>query len=284
MKISAWSLFLVSVSLAIANDASAVIQDERCEDELYARRETDWIGITPALAKERHAWALKCKIISQALVELAENDGMVWSFTDRTGREKIAPWNRNAPCGSYVRATMCNQGCFAADQEILFGDEWLTLEKAFAANVDAFTSLAPGSSSFLLAFQSGQKIKRYTAGLEHDELVELTVEGGRHLRVTSNHAMVGGSGELFPAREARVGSSLMTVDGPRLVTSLGHAPDARRVWHISPESKDSMANIMVAQGILTGSALFQQQWADEMTRTVLRTSLERATVEAFDEE
>ncbi len=274
---------MLAFMLSSTSGSAAVNVENRCEDELFARKETSWIGITPELTKERHAWALKCHYISQVLVDMAESESMVWSFTDLTGRERIAPWNRLAPCGNYSKTTLCNQGCFAADQKILFGNDWLTLEEASKKDI-GFTSMAPDSSLFSLKFQSDQKIKHYTAGIERHELAEFTLIEGKHVRVASNHAMVGASGELFPAREVILGTSLLTTDGPRSVTSVTYAHDTRRVWHIVPEAAGAKANIMVAQGVLTGSAQFQQKWADDMTRNLLRTSLEESTVEAFEED
>jgi hypothetical protein len=88
--------------------------------------------------------------------------------------------------------------------------------------------------------------------------------------VTNEHPMVTGEGRLVQAQKLKVGEELLKADGtPDAIVSIEKTTHQGKVYNIKPESREQVANILIAQGYLVGSARFQNDDVDYMNRVLL---------------
>lgn len=255
---------------------------DRCKTELDSVGGPA-IGINSEHQRGRHAWAIKCGYIAAKEAKGAEEMDMVWSFIDQVGHEVAAPWVESAPCYPFRKFAMCPLGCFSSTQRVLFGSQWLTMEEAASQQTAYFTSLAQNSSPLKPAFARRQRIAYFTAGEEEQPLRTFSLADGKSTTVTQRHPMIDASGVIIAANDVKLGTALMTVDGPSEVITITTATEPRKVWHLRPESDEPLSNVVIAEGIMTGSQRFQSSWADAAYRNILRESLDAETVESFQE-
>lgn len=243
--------------LPAAAGAANINLDQRCPRDAIS---------DATRAKGRNAWALKCGYLrSSATQDSLDAEGMYITFTDA-----MAPTDAEAPCIEGLhRLGMCNLGCFAATERLLFDGRPVTLEAAHAAGLTHVTALAAGSSPLRLFFQE-EPIANYISGPYDGALVIIRVDDGKTVRVTPNHPMVDDTGHIVRADRLEVGMRLLTLDGPRTVVALQSAAYTGLVWSLKPTRAEPMANVNIAEGFLTGSMRFQDQWADDADRLVRR--------------
>jgi hypothetical protein len=66
----------------------------------------------------------------------------------------------------------------------------------------------------------------------------------------------------------------MTVNGPSLVTLVRLLPYHGQVWNVEPATTRTLGNILFAEGFVTGSVRYQNEWAEDSTRLSLRDRLD----------
>ena len=164
---------------------------------------------------------------------------------------------------------------------MLFGKEWMTLEEADKRGKTTFSGLAEGASPFNIDASRELEIAYIAAGEEKQSLIRFTLAGGNSIRVTQEHPMIDQLGTVVPAAAVELGSMLLTMEGLREVIRIDHAVDAGKVWHIFPRSKAPRENVVLAEGVATGSLRFQSVWADEASRLLLRRELSDETLEGL---
>jgi len=243
--------------------ARAVDLQERCTDDMLATSEA---------ARGRNQWALSCNLITRIDFDCAINNGYYWTFNSLTGGANRAPTQIGLSCTGFKKFTMCPAGCFAASQRVLFEGENITPEAACSAGRQTITALAPQASLDRLSFQE-QPIAAFIRGPEKGDLVRIVSAFGDSLEVTPNHPMVDGTGRVLPADQIHVGDVLLSAKGPQVVTGVQRLPFDGVVWNMRPVDATPKANIHVAEGFLTGSIRFQNEWANDATRLLLRQSL-----------
>jgi len=263
MRFKGLLLALIATGLA-AEDAWAVDLQERCAEDQIA---------SAAMANGRNQWALACHLITKIDYDCATNNGYYWTFNSTTGGPNRAPLRPGLACDGFRKFTMCPAGCFEATMRVSFGDRYMTPAEAFGAGVGAVTALSEGASLDHLAFVE-EPIGTFVRGRETGDLVEITCNTGATLRVTHNHPMIDATGTLLPARDVQVGTSLATVAGAARVTAVRRVPHDGLVWNVKPVKAEPKANVNVAEGFLTGSIRYQNEWASDAARLLLRQSLD----------
>lgn len=273
-----------ALALALTSSSDAVAYDikERCDHEWeHAGGE-----IYEDLANRRHRWALRCGHISQVQLDahrVLAGDEMFISFSNGS-KGSYAPFDENAPCGapgSWKLLTLCPYGCFGADERILFGEEWLTIPEALAQGIEWVSSLSKKSSVFKPVVKTDTNILTYTGGYEKHDLITFHLSSGMRLSVTKNHPMVADTGEIVRADRVQLGDRLLTVSGPALISAIQRAQTAEKVWNISPVSEGALDNVLIAEGFITGSLRFQNEWADHASRTLIKDTLSEGVLSSF---
>lgn len=224
----------------------------------------------------RNAWAKKCDYLPEN--EEAELNARAKYVTFSNFD---APFDGNAPCiqGGYVLADCRLGGCFTAGQRVKFGGNYLPIDTA-AMDAGITTVTALKSNWFLedeLSWTE-EPIGWFTLGDEHKPVLRITAENGLSVEVTQTHPMVDGDGNITEASEVRTGMLLSTELGASAVTSVVSRPYDGKVWNLEPSSLRTEANIHLAEGFLTGSVRFQDEWAKDESRRRLR---HRINADAF---
>ena len=172
----------------------------------------------------------------------------------------------------YVNA-FCESSCYAPDQELLFPDGETAIVDAVAAMKPRVMTLTPDSSLESFSLQSSPT-HSYTAEFRDTKhpIVELTMESGGKLRVTTEHPMINSEGRLVQAQTLKVGDELVKKDGTfDTIVSAIKTEHFGKVYNLRPETDDRISNILVAEGYLVGSSLFQNDDVGYMNRIILHS-------------
>jgi len=94
---------------------------------------------------------------------------------------------------------------------------------------------------------------------------------GHSLEVTPDHPMVRASGIMAKASDLKVGDTLLEETGQTItIENIQESIRETVAWNVLPQDETRAGNVLVAEGLLTGSARFQNQWANETYRLLLR--------------
>jgi hypothetical protein len=253
------------LTIAIPTTASA---------DMFARCSEDQLTTTEQ-AVGRNAWANKCGYISENMENLANMEGLYLVFTTGSyGGSPNIPVVESANCIDGLQPLgLCMKGCYTPEQELLFDGEPLSIEKAYYLEAPSVTALTADATVGDLEFGE-QPIHAFTAGETDESIFVLEGDGGQVLRVTEKHPMVLDDGTVVPARSLSPGDVLYGADGePIELVSVKVVPYEGYVWNVEPRSEVKAENILVAEGYLTGSVRFQNEWADEVYRLLRRNDV-----------
>lgn len=249
---------LTFVSQGVRADEGNV--NNRCKDDQIA---------SAAEGIARNEWALKCRYIDAEDRDYFNRKGRYAVFTNYN-----APRDANAPCVSGLAMLAdCHIGCFTASQRVMFGGHYEPIAQASALKKSTLTTLSTESRPGHLAFAE-EEIEYFVAGETTQDILVLAVQNGSKLEVTPNHPMVDSAGRVLRADAVKVGDSLLTMAGPSTVTGVTAQAYNGKVWNVRPVSDKARANINIAEGFLTGSIRFQNEWSDQDHRLMLRKKLD----------
>ncbi|MFY2556023.1 hypothetical protein ACN469_00110 [Corallococcus terminator] len=240
---------------------------------------------TTELAKGRNAWARRCGLITatrEAYLN-AENEYQV--FTNGCNAYPAVP--AGSSCTFFVPAEeaatciaglnklgTCVAGCTTPSQKVAFGGRMLPVPEAYASGITTVTSLSPDSEPGFLRYGE-QTIRSYVAGDTQEDIFALETQEGRRLEVTAEHPMVLEDGTMVKARTLKAGDTLLGADGAKLHLNRVTVFNFKgQVWNVRPESKVKLENVMNAEGFLTGSVRFQNEWAQDDYRLSLRDDVD----------
>jgi hypothetical protein len=174
---------------------------------------------------------------------------------------------------SYYVNGFCESSCYAPDQRILFPEGEAAIVDAVAAMKPRVMTLTPGSSLESFSLQSSPT-HSYTAEFRDTKhpIIELTMESGGMLRVTTEHPMVNSEGRLVAAQTLKAGDELVRKDGSfDTIVSAVRKEHFGKVYNLRPETDDRISNILVAEGYLVGSSLFQNDDVGYINRIILHS-------------
>lgn len=186
-------------------------------------------------------------------------------YTDRTG-SAAAQW-----ASDYFVIAYCESSCYAPDQSLRFGDGDVNIVDAMKDQRDDLVTLSPDATIDNLATQTS-RVYSYTSETRDGEhlLYTLTTASGGWLRVTNEHPVLTSEGRLLKAEKLREGDELLKVDGtPDPIVTIEKSTYFGKVYNIKPVSRAPVANILIAQGYLVGSARFQNDDVGYMNRVLL---------------
>jgi hypothetical protein len=192
------------------------------------------------------------------------NDCNLYQWNPTAGT--LTPWTGNF----YVMA-YCESSCYAPDQSLRFSDGDVNIVKAMKAKRDDLVTLSPDATLDNLHTQTS-KVFSYTTEIRDAEHVifNVTTASGGKLRVTNEHPMVTSEGRLVKAESLAVGDELLKADGtPDRIASIEKSKHFGKVYNIKPASLEPVANVLIAQGYLVGSARFQNDDVAYINRVLL---------------
>ena len=288
-----WGKSLLVCVLLGATGASAQVVEGRCaSDQLFNNTQ----------ANERIEWSLRCGQITaqQAFDHRSFFDPSsgsiqpkslytypVFGWPASTASNAIvwvAPTDRNASCtvpysaahGGYARVvTDCVIGCYTPEQKLRFSTGEVTIREAMQSHRTDVVTLSPDATMDRLSFQTGQVVA-YTADVVDAEqpILNIRTRLGGHLRVTTNHPILDGTGVMKQADAFQEGDELVREDGSLdPIASIEKELYFGKTYNLKPSTYDTTTNIVVAQGFLNGSGRYQDKTVTESNRVLLRQNI-----------
>ncbi|PTL75324.1 hypothetical protein DAT35_55750 [Vitiosangium sp. GDMCC 1.1324] len=253
--------------------------------QLSARCSLDDQLTTVDAAHGRNAWSRKCGYISASREAYlnSENEYQVYSNACSNYPNVVAgstctqyvPSEESAAClTGLVKLGSCVTGCFTPSQRVDFNGRQVPVPEAYASGVKTVTALSQDAQVGALAFGQ-QAIRTYVVGDTKEDIFLLKTTDGRSIEVTAEHPMLKSDGVMVKARTLSAGDELLGADGKKLTLSTVSVFNFKgQVWNVRPESHDKTENVMSAEGFLTGSVRFQNEWAADDYRLSLRDELD----------
>lgn len=265
-------------------------------------------NLAPGPAKQRSLWAYKCaknnggnwagfsKNKFYSLVYEIDSETMVKSerarpeypifTTANMSQVWIAPVNQNAGCkieAGYSITGFCTSSCYTGDQQILFADGYLEIEKALSLGRTDVAVVTEDSEIGNVNLRLSH-VETYTKSIKEDSINQIrkfSTESGEDLVVTTNHPLVDGEGKLVRAETLKVGDSLVDSYGnPVEITAIEDSEYRGPVFNIQPVveqleiGQDSVkGQLVVAQGYLSGSSHLQNDGEVFMGSYLLRANI-----------
>jgi len=269
MKLTTSSSALVALLFTIGASSIA-------SADLTARCTEDPLGV--ADAQGRNAWAANCGYITPAAVPIYNDDGVYIVFTAGCGHAGCSPYIPISPGDACIfgltKLGYCEAGCYTPEQKVMFDGAYTGIMNAYDAGANTVTALTEGSTLRNMSFAE-QPIHTYVAGETTETIFVLKDQQGDTLKVTSEHPLVRADGSLVKARMLQPGDVLAKADGDvARLTEVTTLPFSGMVWNVQPASHNKTENILAAEGFLTGSVRFQNEWADDVFRLSLRDDLD----------
>jgi hypothetical protein len=186
-------------------------------------------------------------------------------YTDHSG-SAAARWN-----SSFFVAAYCESSCYTPDQSLRFSTGDVNIVQAMKAKRDDLVTLSADATLDDLSLQTS-KVYSYTTEIRDAENViyKLTTASGGSLSVTNEHPIITSEGRLVQAQKLAMGDELLKADGtPDAIVAIEKTVHFGKVYNIKPAPTAPVANILVAQGYLVGSARFQNDDVGYMNRVML---------------
>jgi hypothetical protein len=158
----------------------------------------------------------------------------------------------------------CPQGCFARGTRILVQDlsndttKWVTVE-VVAENISGYRVWAVDEKSNRgnLSFTQFD-IKRAIVGPEIFPMVNLQMQDGKELSLSSEHAVLLSSGKIIKAEELSVGDFLIRLDGePVAIKSVARKLIDDDVFNFLLAADAPLSHTIIAEEFLTGDQYWQ---------------------------
>lgn len=183
------------------------------------------------------------------------------------------------PLGMHVDG-LCEAGCYSPEQEIRVGDSFLAVDQAQKSGQLSLTTLTPDATIDSLEFMQNT-IARWTVDIAaaKQSIVTLRMKSGGEMRVTTEHPLVTSEGVMKRAEDLVIGESLVRENGsPDPVVSMVTTTEFTKVYNLRPTTTDLTSNILVAQGYLTGSARYQNEFVKYLNRVLLRHNIPSSVI------
>jgi len=184
-------------------------------------------------------------------------------YTDKTG---TTPYT-----GTFAVVGYCEGGCYTPDQSLRFSTGDVNIVDALNARRNDIVTLSPDATLDDPRTQVST-VYSYTRDLfdASQPIIKLTTASGGSLNVTNAHPVLISNGRLVRADKLREGDDLLKADGtPDPITRIARTHFWGKVYNLRPTATEHVANILIAQGFLVGSARFQNEDVSFINRTIL---------------
>lgn len=269
---------LVALSLSVLVAPSLATADPWSGDCAYLR------SIGPSNTRPNNSYGAECGLFTQATADDLTNSHFIVAYCrkDMPGcpsfNTTINTWSysptggsvNRPPCDTLGIKTICTEECYTPGQSLMFGGSYQSVDSAYSSSTATVTALASGSTAEFVSL-SEQPIQEYVQSRHDGDVFTLTMDRGQQIEVTANHPMVGGEGKMVPAQSLAIGDVLLTSEGDlTAIVGISKRNFSGTVWNLRPASIKKEENVLVVNGVLTGSIRFQNQWKADAGR-FLRT-------------
>jgi hypothetical protein len=182
--------------------------------------------------------------------------------------------------GNFWVVSYCESSCYTPDQSLRFSKGDVNVVEAMRTRRNDLVTLSPDATLDDLATQTSP-VFGYTTEIRDAEniIVKVTTASGGSLSVTTEHPVLTSEGRLVKAETLVRGDELLLADGtPDPITHIEKATHFGKVYNIRPVSPNPVANILIAQGFLVGSARFQNDDVGYMNRILLLRAVPNAVM------
>jgi hypothetical protein len=173
--------------------------------------------------------------------------------------------------GSFWVAAYCESSCYTPDQSLRFSNGDVNIVEALQTSRNDLVTLSPDAALDAITTRT-DKVFSYTMELRDatNPIVRVATASGGSLSVTTEHPVLTSKGRLVKAETLKVHDELLLADGtPDPIIHIERGTHFGRVYNIKPLSPEPVANILIAQGFLVGSARFQNDDVEYMNRILL---------------
>jgi hypothetical protein len=209
----------------------------------------------------------------------------------------VAPVHENEDCGISYRGgvavktdiladahyrvvAMCVSGCYTPDQKLLFKDGVQEIGDAFDHKNLEIETLTTDSTLGHPTYQTSE-LEAYTVDIApaHQDVIDFETVSGKKLSVTKNHPLLDSNGQMRTAESLKIGESLVLEDGSfDPIIQISHRDYFGKVYNVRPRSAELLENIVVAQGVLSGSVYFQNEGTKDLNRALFRINLPKEII------
>ncbi len=180
------------------------------------------------------------------------------------------PYGQN-PVSAYFVNGYCLSSCYTPEQKVLFSEGEQVISEAYGQLRTDLVTLSEQSTLDNIQFKANRTYSyaREIRNANH-KVVELSTASGGFLRVTDEHPIIQGDGRIVQAHTLKVGEELVKADGSLdRITQVNKTTFYGLVYNLRPETTDRVSNVLVAQGFLVGSSVFQNDEIDYINRVLL---------------
>ncbi|EYF01379.1 putative cell surface protein [Chondromyces apiculatus DSM 436] len=165
----------------------------------------------------------------------------------------------------------CTASCYTPEQKVLFPEGYQSIVEAADARRPTMMTLTPDALLGDIQVMEND-VHSYIAELRDGEHVifEIRTASGGLLRLTDEHPVVLGGGQLAQARTLQVEQELIREDGSLdSIVSVDKTTHHGKVYNLQPQTTDRVSNLLIAQGYVVGSARFQNDDIGYINRIIL---------------
>lgn len=203
-------------------------------------------------------------------LDYAKNNGLMSVYAYKWGLDNgfYPVINRQNQIGA-----VCRCGCFAEDTKILVVNA-NTLQEVPVQTLTSRSSaitLTPQASLDALSFRQN-RIQSVVSGNEGKPLYAMQLSNGRTLRLTAHHGVLLNNGKMVTASDVKVGDAFVAYDSdePAVITAVTRETNTKPVYNFETSGNNATDHIIVAEGVLVGDLVWQNQRANELYQIILR--------------
>lgn len=241
---------------------------ERCAEQYLMRDE----------GKARNAWAKKCfPQIDIAAYEKQEPPMYALVFSPSSKSWK-GPTDAYASCGDWEVKAMCVFACYPFEERVHFSGGYEAIGEAYDKQRMSLLTMQAESSLSRPEYVH-LPVKAYSRShVEASERIKIiSTKGRKKIRITLDHPVLLSTGQMVEAKAIKVGDYLVDMNGrPDEVRSVIEQDYFGRVYNVAPDSGHPKENILLAEGLLMGSASYQylEKFQSLMYRRLFRETLD----------
>jgi len=242
--------FILLLCLQVVAENDLIIIEKRCVED----------HLDPPQALLRNKWARKCYPDLIEEIDLYERKKRpLYALVQHVNGSWHGPTNPNDSCDGWIRKAFCLASCYPADQLVWFQQGYVPINVAVEAKLDNVMTLTKNSTIDEPKFQV-LPIKGYSRSIwdSNETILTFKTASGRQMRVTTNHPILTADGVMRQASQIQVGQQLVKQNGmPDEIIEINSTLEFGKVFNLSPNSGNPIENIVVSQGLLTGSEHYQ---------------------------
>ena len=172
----------------------------------------------------------------------------------------------------YQIGFICLSSCYTSDMMLSFNIGDVDVESAYLENLQDILTVSADSTieKMIMQYRPVKNHIRSVIDGRH-EIINFLTESGKILKVTPNHPLINGSGQMLRADDFKLGDFLVNVDGAKeRIISLNRDKYYGKVYNVEIDANHYTDQILVAQGLLSGDLSFQNENTRYLERILFR--------------